>query len=128
MPSAYEIDPPRRLVISRWWGITDDEELIAHYERLRHDPAFDPTYWELVDVREVERYTTADVTIEAVARVRMFAAGVRRAAIASNDVAFGLARMFGTYAESQGHLIEVFRTERGALEWLGLDEGAVGAR
>ena len=68
------------------------------------------------------------VTIEAVARVRIFAAGVRRAAIAPNDVEFGLARMFGTYAGSQGHLVEVFRTERGALEWLGLDGGTVGTR
>ena len=102
--------------------------MIAHYERLRRDPAFDPTYWELVDVREVERYTTAGVTIEAVARVRIFAAFVRRAAIVPNDVAFGLARMFGTYAESQGHLVEDFRTERGAVEWLGLDKGTVGTR
>lgn len=115
MPGAYEIDPQRGLVISRWWGVTDDEELIGHYERLRRVPAFDPTYWEPADVRDVERYSTAGVTIEAVARVRIVAAGVRRAAIAPNDVAFGLARMFATYAESQDHLVEVFRARRRPL-------------
>ena len=118
MPAAYEIDPQRRLVTSRWWGVTDDEELIEHYEKLRRDPAFDPTFWELVDLRDVERFTTAGVTIETVARLRIFAPGVRRAAIASSDVAFGIARMFASCAEAQDQLIEVFRDARGAEDWL----------
>lgn len=124
MPYAYQIDRRRRLVISRWWGVTTDEELIELYEHLRSDPQFDSSYSELVDVRDVERYETAGITIEAVARLRIFAPGVQRAAIAPSDVGFGLARMFATYAENQGHLVEVFRSEREARDWLGLDDEA----
>jgi hypothetical protein len=118
MPAAYEIDPRRRLVLSRGWGVLTDEDLMAHYERLRADPAFDPTYGQLADLRDVERVATAGVTIEVVARIRVFAPGVRRAVIASDDVAFGMARMFASFAEPQDQQIEVFRDARAAEDWV----------
>ena len=118
MPFSYEINRWRRLVIARFHGVTDDEELMGYYERLRHDPAFDPRYWELVDLRDVDRFETAGVTIEAVARLRVFQANVRRAAIAPTDLAFGLARIFAAYAECHGQEVEVFRDASDADEWL----------
>jgi hypothetical protein len=118
VPYAYEIDHQRRLVVSRWWGVTDDEELIDFYQRLRCDPAFKPSYRELVDTRAVERFATASVTIQVVARLRVFAVGTRRAAAVGNEVAFGLGRMFGNYAEREGYDVEVFRSKQAALDWL----------
>ena len=118
MPFSYEINRWRRLVIARFHGVTDDEELMGYYERLRHDPSFDPRYWELVDLRDVDRFETAGVTIEAVARLRVFHANVRRAAIAPTDLAFGLARIFAAYAECHGQEVEVFRDASDADEWL----------
>jgi hypothetical protein len=118
MPASYEIDAQRRLVLSRGWGVLTDEDLIDHYERLRADPDLDPTYAQLIDLREVERFATAGVTIELVARLRVFAPGARRAVIASEDVAYGMARMFASFAESQDQQIEVFRDARAAVDWV----------
>ena len=118
MPASYEIDPQRRLVLSRGWGVLTDEDLITHYERLRADPAFDPTYGQLADLREVERVATAGVTIEVVARLRVFAPGVRRAVIAPEEVAFTVARLFASHAEPQDQQIEVFRDAKAAEDWV----------
>ena len=51
-----------------------------------------------------------------------FAPEARRALVAATDVAFGLARMYGTYREtiSAKDQIRVFRNIRDAEQWLGL--------
>ena len=85
MTASYEIDRRRRLVISRGSNVVTDEELIDHYVSLRRDPAFDPTYRQLIELREVRRFDTAEVTLEAAARLRVFAPEVRRA-IAARSV------------------------------------------
>jgi hypothetical protein len=42
-------------------------------------------------------------------------------AVAPSDLAYGLARMFGTYAESASQTIAVFRAMGDAERWLGID-------
>ena len=51
-----------------------------------------------------------------------FVPEARRAVVVSTDVAFGLARMFGTYREtiSSKDQIRIFRDIRDAEQWLGL--------
>ena len=118
MPFAYRIDRWRRRVTSRFWGVTGDVELLEYYERLRHDPAFDPSYDELGDLRAVERLETAPVTVELVARVRIFAPGVRRAVVAFSAVAFDVSRHFAEHAEDQRHEFAAFDEESDASAWL----------
>ena len=128
MTASYEIDRCRRLVISRAWDVVTDEELIDHYVDLRRDPAFDPTYRQLVELRGVRRFDTAVVAVEAAARLRVFAPRVRRAIVAPEDAAFERARQFAFFAGLQAQRVEVFRTERAAMEWLDGDADGAPAR
>jgi hypothetical protein len=125
--ASYEIDRRRRLVISRGSNVVTDEELIDHYVSLRRDPAFDPTYRQLIELREVRRFDTAEVTLEAAARLRVFAPEVRRAIVAPEDEAFERARRFASFAGLQSQWVEVFRTERAAMAWLDGEPDAVPA-
>lgn len=127
MTASYEIDRRRRLVISRGSDVVTDEELIDHYVSLRRDPAFDPTYRQLIELRAVRRFDTAVVTVEAAARLRVFAPEVRRAIVAPDDEAFERARRFAAFAGLQAQRVEVFRTEHAAMAWLDGDADSVPA-
>ena len=52
------------------------------------------------------------------ARNQFFAPGVRRALVATSDVAFGMARMYAIASEHAGQTIEVFRDMNAAEAWL----------
>ena len=120
LPGTYEIDPQRRLVISRFWGAVTDTEVFEHNEKLRTDPRFDATYQQLVDMSGVTGIRVSTGTINETSLDQFFEPGTRRAFVATNDAVFGMARMFALRAESVGQTIQVFRNEEGAKEWLGL--------
>lgn len=120
VPAAYEIDQSRRLVVSHAWGVLSDVDVREHYAQIRADPAFDPSYRQLADLRAVTEIAVSSVTVAETARTLVFAPGVRRAFIAPQDLHFGMARMFGTYGEASGQDVRVFRDVGAAQEWLGL--------
>ena len=120
MPESFEIHPERQLVTCRMWGTMTNEDLRGHYERLVADPAFNPEYRQLGDVRDVTDFAVDSRAIEEVARMRVFTAGARRAFIAPTGVAYGLTRMFSMYSASDGQVMEVFTDAGNAEEWLGL--------
>lgn len=127
MPEGHEIDVARRVVVSRAWGVLSTAEFLAHYEAVATDPDFDPTFAQLVDLRDVTAFNVDVITLRSKALQSMFRPGTRRAIVASSDVTFGLARMFGTYAESASQSIAVFRAIDEAERWLGLDTAATRA-
>ena len=55
MPTTYQRDPVRHLVVSRAWGILTDDDIDSHYKRLVADPGFDPTFRQVCDMMEVTR-------------------------------------------------------------------------
>ena len=118
MPASYEIDPDRRLVTCRVWGVLTGPELIAHYHALRADPAFDSGYRQLADLTEARQLTATADELRAAATMNAFAPGARRAIIAPTDIAYGMARMFAVFAEGDEQQIEVFRDARGATDWV----------
>lgn len=120
MPTSYSIDPARRLVTSRIWGVVTDEEVLEHNRLLRGDPAFDPTYRQFADMSDVTRNLVTFPNVQETARDQYFAPGTRRALVVADDNTFGLCRMFATYSEAAGQTIEVFRVREAAEEWLGL--------
>ena len=121
MPEAHQIDVARRVVVSRAWGELSTADLLSHYRAVAADPAFDPTFAQLVDLREVTTFTLDTGVLRSRAAHSLFQPGVRRAVVAPSDVAYGLARMFGTYAESASQTIAVFRAIGEAEHWLGID-------
>ena len=128
MPTAFEIDVARRLVVCRCWGVLTSEDLVKHYRALGADPAFDPTFSQLGDLREVTAYDVDTRVLSSQALVATFAPSARRALVAPSDVGFGLSRMYGSYAQSASQNLQVFRAMREAEQWLGLrvrsDDGA----
>ena len=120
MPQRHQIDVARRIVVSCAWGELSTADFLAHFQAVGTDPSFDPTFGQLVDLREVALFTLDTVTIREKAARSLFQPGVRRAIVAPSDIAFGLARMFGMYAASASQNVAVFRTIDDAERWLGL--------
>ena len=120
MPISYDIDPAQRLVTSRLWGGVTEDEVHDHNRRLRTDPTFNPGYRQVVDMTGLTEILVSTDMINETAHDQFFNAGVRRAFIASDDAAFGMARMFALQAEGLGQTIEVFREREKAEKWLGI--------
>ena len=122
MPAKHEIDPVLRLVRTCEWGELSDEDLRGLYDRIRADPAFDPSFRELCDLRSVTQITTSVETLRFLAQSRIFLAAARRAFVVGREVDFGLARLFQAYSEAEGGTVEVFRNMPDAEAWLGLEQ------
>ena len=120
VPATYLIDVERKLVISRAWGAITDYDVSEHHRSLRTDPAFDPTYRQLIDMNGITEDLVGIETKREISGDPIFAPGVRRAWVASPDYSFGMARMYAIAAERQGQTIGVFRTISEAEQWLGL--------
>lgn len=120
MPASYMIDVARRLVTSRIWGEVTDQELREQHASLRADPDFDATYCQLIDVREMSTVRLSSGVLSSLAQRSNFAPESRRAVIATEDDAFGLARMFSSWAAASGRQVRVFRDLASAEEWLGV--------
>jgi hypothetical protein len=108
------------LVRSRGWGNLSGADVAAHYRAIAADPVFDPTFDQLADLREVADFTISSPQVREDALLAVFAPSARRAFVASSDLAFGLARMYGLHAESAQQNIQVFRELAEAERWLGL--------
>jgi hypothetical protein len=120
MPAAFEIDVTRRLVVCRCWGVLTSEEIVKHYRALRADPAFDPTFSQLGDLTDVSAFDVDTRALSSEALLETFDHSARRALVAPSDVGFGLARLYGSYAQAASQNLEVFRAKCDAEHWLGL--------
>ena len=120
MPAVHEIDLSHRVVRTFESGELSDEDLRGLYDRIRADPAFDPSFRQLCDLRSVTRITTSIETLRFLAQSRIFLPGAKRAFVVGREVDFGLARLFQAYSEVEGGTVEVFRNMAEAEAWLGL--------
>ncbi len=120
MGMSYKIDQERRVVLTRGWGVLSAHELFDVTSQILLDPRFDPTYRSLGDLRDVTKITVDALDTAHTAATPLFAAGTRRAIVASSDAVYGMARMFATFAERAGQEVRIFREMRYAEEWLEL--------
>ena len=123
MPASYSIDVARRLVLSRAWGVFTAADLFEHYHTLGEDPLFDPSFPQLIDLREVERVDMVPSVIQRHALEHLFASGTQRALVTSSDVAYQLARMYAAFAAYVPQNVRVFREMSEAETWLGIGAG-----
>jgi hypothetical protein len=124
MPGAYTIHLPRRLVLSRAWGIVTGEDLVAHASHLSADPRFEPTFSQIIDFTGVVDIAVSTTTIHQLARLSPFGRGARRVFVAGSDVIYGMARMFQMLREPVADEVHIVRAMDPALQWLGLSEVA----
>ena len=124
MPFEIEIDVGRALVIVVVTGVVSDDDLLLGTEYLRSHPDFRSDFDQLVVGTEVERI---DVSREGVTKLAagepLFSGVSRRAIVAETPVGFGMSRMFELTRDGRAGEINVFKSEREALAWLGLGPG-----
>jgi hypothetical protein len=120
MPAGYTIDLERSLVLSRGWGVLTDRELLVHVRALTADPHFARNFCQLGDLRDVTDVQITAATIREMVRMNPFWAGARRALVVTNDVVYGMARMYQILRDESPDELEIFRKMDGALQWLGL--------
>jgi len=118
MPASFTIDASRRLVTSRLWGDVTDAELRQQHAALRAAPEFDPSYAQLIDARGLDVGRISGETLSSLASTSNFAPDTRRAVVADEDSAFGVARMFSAWSAARGHEVRVFRDLASADAWL----------
>ena len=119
MPAFYKIDRENRLVMSSASGAVTIADALAHDEKLVHDPDFDPSFSQLLDLSHISKIEVTTEHIRTLAQRSCFSPNSRRAFLVATDNAYGIARMFEVLRESAGDTgIEVFRTLDEALEWV----------
>jgi hypothetical protein len=121
MPWDFEIDHAQRLVRVRVHGTMCDHDLLDADAALRDHPEFDPSFDQLIDLREA---TGSEVTTAGVQKLAqqppLFAPSSRRALVVSTDLGFGMARMFELLREGKSGEVRAFRELDKAREWLDL--------
>jgi hypothetical protein len=124
MPATYHIDRERQIVFSTGSGILTDADAIAHQERLRADPLFQPHFRQLLDSRGVEQFELTTECIRRLAERNPFGTGAKRAFVADRAIMYGFARMFEMLTDGRTQdEFRVFTDMVEALAWLGLDDG-----
>jgi hypothetical protein len=131
MPIEYRVDHERQLVVARAVGVLTHEEMLD-YQRTVFSDARAAMYNELVDMTQVQHIdvkSSSGVKEVAMISAAMDVPGAERrfAIVASDDLAFGLGRMYEAYREMQPQSrkrVGVFRTMREAMDFLEI-KGAV---
>ena len=125
MPIEYQIDHDRRRVMAKARGLLTDEEVFGYQREVwaRPDVA---GYDELIDMSAVESIFPSSpdrikhlATVSAAMDVKYRAS--RLAIVASDDLAFGLGRMYEAYRSLNAmstKKVEVLRSMESALKWL----------
>lgn len=121
MPASYRIDKSLGLVFIKAEGVLIGQDILTTRQRIREDPDFDPSYDQLVDLREVIEIPDPTAQIRATATFDPFNEKSRKALVADKDVVFAKARMHESLRGSDPDRVKVFRDMAEARRWLGLD-------
>ncbi len=122
MPWNFRIYAERRLVVTTAWDKVTGAEAVEHQRKLLNDPGFEPDFFQLLDLGDVTDIQIDRVTVEQLARPKIFSAQSRRACFAPTPLAYGMARMIIAFREAYGgeEQIQVFKDRDEALLWLGV--------
>jgi hypothetical protein len=120
----YSIDAAQRLVYIRMWGKITRAEVMVTRSEVANDARLRPEFSELIDLTgttSVSAITADDVRDLASVELDSVA---RRAFVAPDPVAFGLARMYGSLREMKNapDEVAVFHKIEDARDWLGLGQ------
>ena len=133
MPTKIIIDRKSGVVYSTLSGKIGTPDLVRHIAAIREHPDFDPSSNELIDATEVTSLDISSADIQAFAmQDSPFDASAKRVLVASDDLIFGLARMFQTFGGDRRPNFIVVRTLAEARKRLGsmtsLESGKFPAR
>ena len=119
MAWSYTIDKESHLVTTTAWGTLTADQVLEHQRKLQTDPAFDPNFFQLLDLTLVVYMQMDAKTVMELSDLVLFSAKSRRAFIADNPFHYGMARMFAAFHKLSGEdQVGVFTTHDEALQWL----------
>lgn len=125
MPTKLKIDRAAGVVYSTLYGELRPPDLVRHIAEIREHPDFNPFFSELVDATQV---TSLDLPSGDIQRFAMqdspFEPSAQRVLVASEDLVFGLARMFQTFGSDRRPNFAVVRTLAEAHQFLGLNDAS----
>ena len=76
MPTSYQIDTAVRVIFSKAEGLLTDEDLLAHQNQLREDPAFNWSFDQIYDFREASEVRVTSDTVQDLLRARLYEKGI----------------------------------------------------
>jgi hypothetical protein len=118
MPLTYVIDASRRIIVSRATGVLTEDDLRAAHMLVQGDPAFNPNFGQLLDLRAATDVLVSVPTMARLAATSAFAPGVRRAFVGITDAQYNMAWTFAMLSEPHDQNIHVFRDFAVAEAWL----------
>jgi len=118
MALSYTIDPSRRRIILRAWGVLRETDIVGARTRLHADPSFDSAYDELFDASDVDDFALSKETMSRLVDSTILVPSNRRAFVAKTTLQFGMTQMFVSVSESRNHSVQVFRERAEAEAWL----------
>ena len=121
MPVTSYISRTHAIVLSRVHGAMSLEGLQQNQEWLLNEPDFSPDFRQVFDMSGMENLETEGDEVRGLPYI--WGQNSRRAIIATDDLAFGMARMYQLISDKEhGGQLGVFRSLEKALEWVGLSE------
>ena len=127
---TYHIDSEARLVHIEGAGQLTDDDMIDCVKRLRADPDLEPDMPTLSDMRNIDMAFSPEGVREMVKTMHdrpADRAQARVAIVVSNQVAYGMGRMFELYTDTRvDPMLRVFQSMSEALDWLELPAGESG--
>jgi hypothetical protein len=119
LPAYFRIDQERRLVMSTISGVFTLADGLTHQEKILKDPAFDPSFSQLLDCTHITQVELRPEDVRRLAQRSIFSSDSHRAILVSSDLTFGLAQMFMIFREAWGEKgIRVFHNLDEALYWV----------
>ena len=121
--SNYRIDCEKRLVAVSFGQKLIVQEIEAYAAALIADPAFDPSFSELVDLTRVEEVALgAAQAMELADRIDPFSPESKRAFVSQRPELFHAVRMH-QILRSPAENIAIFTSMEAAERWLGISSG-----
>ena len=119
---AYEIDPRRRLVYCRTWGMITVIDIINIRDALQQDRRFNSTFGIIHELLlEPDLSNVTDDALRALATANNFAPKARRAIVAAEPAHFRVAKTIRIHREMSGVISDVlvYRSLEDALDSIG---------
>ena len=127
MTTAVRVDSKARIIEVRLSGRVSLEEVFAFLGEVESDPGYAADFDAVLDARGIVVDFDTAVLQGLAGHHRLHAEGTpsRWAMIVSEDLTYGLGRMFEAFMDESPRVFRVFRSMQDALEWLGVDVSAL---
>lgn len=126
MPIDFSIEHQQRHIVVRYWGVIQDQELVAAWRSFLRDKGWIPGYGQLADLSEADFSQTSADGIKQLAsfiessyrKAKVPTKSDPTAVYAPGDLTYGFARMWAAMVDGTPQQVALFRDLDEAKQWL----------